>query len=78
MKVTIIDFTYCDVAGQFYYATHYYVDGKRVNQNRYYRLDSWIHQNYKWDYSKQRTDKNKNGVRRDYTEIFYIPKEKTT
>ena len=73
MKVTIIEFSYFNGCSMMY-ATHYYVDGKRVSQNSYYQLDTWIQRNYRHDKTICRSDTNKNGCRRDYTEIYYTEK----
>lgn len=73
MKVIIIEFSYFNGCNMMY-ATHYYVDGKRVSHNRYFQLDTWIQKNYRYDKTICRSDTNKNGCRRDYTEIYYIEK----
>lgn len=75
MKVLIIEFSMFNGIGMMY-ATHYYVDGKRVSKNTYYQLDTWIHHDFVHDHTRQWHDKNKNGVDRDYTEIVYKEKEK--
>ena len=69
MKILIIEFSQFNGISMMY-ATHYYVDGKRVSQNTYYRMLP-SHDRYEHLGTRQWTDKNKNGVRRDYTEIIY-------
>lgn len=68
MKILIIEFSMFNGVNMMY-ATHYYVDGKRVKKNDYYRhvpADG-----YEWLGTRQWTNHNRNGVRRDYTEINY-------
>lgn len=82
-KILIIEFSLFNGIRTMY-ATHYYVDGKRVSRNTYYNVignmdtlgatglssfghkPTWIHEG-----TRQWSDRNKNGVRRDYTEITY-------
>ena len=71
MKVLIIEFSMFNGINMMY-ATHYYVDGKRVASARFRHPSS---DRYEWLGTKQWSDRNKNGVRRDYTEITYKEKE---
>ena len=73
MKVIIIDFSLFNGINMMH-ATHYYVGGRRVRANDYYIHNQYIHDNYEWVGTRQWTDTNKNGVRRDYTEILYREK----
>lgn len=70
LKVRIIEFSMFNGI-QMMYATHYYVDGRRVSKNSYYQMSADIDRNYRHDYTRQWSDKNKNGVDREFTEIFY-------
>ena len=83
MKILIIEFS-CFNGVNMMYATHYYIDGKRVSKNTYYQVTgnmrtigatgiSTFGQKPEWEHvgSRQWSDKNKNGIRRDYTEILY-------
>jgi len=74
MKIMIIDFIRHNCWGTTDWATHYYVNGKRVSKNTYYRcysnVSGW---KWKWENSKQYT-KEKDGITRNYTEIFYSPR----
>ena len=72
MKVLIINFSMFNGINMMY-ATHYYIDGKRVRQNDYYR--HLPHDDYEWVGTKEWSNYNKNGVKRDYTEITYKKKE---
>ena len=72
MKVLIINFSFFNGINMMY-ATHYYVDGKRVAESRFRHPSS---DRYEWLGTRQWSDHNKNGVRRDYTEIRYREKEK--
>ena len=74
MKETIIEFSYFNGISMMH-ATHYYVGGRRVSERELPHWEAWLHENYKWDYTKTRTDTNKNGVRRDYTEIYFVKKD---
>ena len=74
MKVLIIEFSMFNGINMMY-ATHYYINGKRVSRNSYYQMDTWIHHDFVHDHTRQWHDKNKNGVDRDYTEIVYKEKE---
>jgi len=69
MKVTIIDFSLFNGISMMY-ATHYYVDGRRVSRNTYYGCYC-SPRGYRHERTETRTDKNKNGVTRDYTIIHY-------
>lgn len=73
MKFLIIDFSQFNGI-RMMYATHYYLDGKRVSARRYagFLPDS---RKYEHISTRQWTDTNKNGVRRDYTEILYRLRE---
>ena len=69
MRIKIIEFSLFNGISMMY-ATHYYINGRRVSQNTYFRSmpDS---REYEHIGTRQWTDTNKNGVRRDYTEIIY-------
>ena len=72
MKHLVIDFSYFNGVSHLF-AQHHYINGRRVSNSRYHSPDS---SRWEWVGTRQWTNFNKNGVRRDYTEITY--KEKPT
>ena len=77
MKILIIEF--CQFNGiRNMRATHYYIDGKRVSKNSYNRCGQPAPKDYEHLGTRQWSDRNKDGVRRDYTEILFKRREKRT
>lgn len=68
VKLLVIDFSYF-TGCNFLRATHYYVDGKRVPESCYL---SYLPRKYRDSETRQWSDKNRKGIRRDYTEVKYF------
>ena len=67
IKVTLIDFTIYNPFRNS--VSHTYVNGRRIRKTDHYY--NYILKYYIYDRSYCKTDKNKNGVNRDYTILIY-------
>lgn len=67
IKITCIDFT---IRNPFCNSVSYtYVNGKRIRKTDHY--SRYIPKNYSYDKTICKTNRNKNGIEREYTIIIY-------
>jgi len=71
LKIMIIDFIRHNPWGTTDWATHYYVDGKRIGKNRYHGYQFMVSRNWKWE-NTETYSKEKDGICRNYTVIHYV------
>lgn len=73
LKITIIEFSRFNFV-RIDRCTHYYVNGRRIRQNDYYRCygsSDLKDKGYEYDHTDCYSDKNKDGITRDYTVMYY-------
>lgn len=67
LKLKRIYFSVCNACGHVLYATHYYVNGKRISEKSYRKYYGYPEgDGYVWTDQNIWDDKNKNGVSRHH------------
>lgn len=73
MKVTIIETTTVTLLDPVH-ATHYFVDGRQVNEKTYKRMNAKISKNFMLDKTVIRERTNDWGNKKKTTDFYYIEK----